>query len=74
MPARLYTLAAAGLPMIQKDNSGHIVSMQEIARKYDIGIFYKDIENLGEVLYNKDVMKKLQQNMINSREEFTFDY
>ena len=34
MPARLYTLAAAGLPMIQKDNSGHIVSMQEIARKY----------------------------------------
>ena len=48
--------------------------MQEIARKYDIGIFYKDIENLGEVLYNKDVMKKLQQNMINSREEFTLDY
>lgn len=74
MPARLYTLAAAGLPMIQKDNSGHIVSMQEIAKKYNVGVFYKDIEKLGGILYDQETMKTLQQNMIACREEFTFDY
>lgn len=47
MPARIYTLAAAGLPMIQRDNSGHIVSMQNLAKRHGIGIFYKDMDELG---------------------------
>lgn len=74
MPARLYTLAAAGIPMIQQDNSGHIVSMQNIVKKYNIGIFYKDLENLGETLCDFELMKTLQKNMIACRDKFTYDY
>lgn len=74
IPARIYTLAAAGLPMIQKDNSGHIVSMQEKAKEYDIGIFYKSTEKLGEILYDHKIMHAFRQNMIACRHKFTFDY
>lgn len=74
IPARIYTLAAAGLPMIQKDNSTHIVAMQEIVKKFDIGIFYKDINNIGDLLYNKNHMQYLADNLNSSRIQFTFDY
>lgn len=74
MPARIYTLAAAGLPMIQKDNSEHIVSMQSICQKYNIGIFYKDMNELGRKLSDRKLMQTLQENMLACREKFTFDY
>lgn len=74
MPARIYTLAIAGLPMIQKDNSGHIVSMQNIAKKHNIGVFYKNMEDLGVTLCNRELMSTLQENMKASREKFTYDY
>lgn len=74
MPARIYTLAAAGLPMIQKDNTGHIVSMQHIARKHDVGVFYKDMDELGRKLSDRKLMRTLQDNMMACREQFTFDY
>ena len=74
MPARIYTLAAAGLPMIQRDNSGHIVSMQNLAKRHGIGIFYKDMDELGQKLSDRKLMRSLQDNMLRCREQFTFDY
>lgn len=74
MPARIYTLAAAGLPMIQKDNSAHIVAMQEIVQKYDIGVFYKDISHIGDLLYDQKRMQSLADNLRAVRNQFTFDY
>lgn len=74
MPARIYTLAAAGIPMIQKDNTGNIVAMQDVVRKYDIGVFYKDIEHLADSLFNKGKMKSLTDHLTASRSQFTFDY
>lgn len=74
MPARIYTLAAAGIPMIQKDNAGSIVAMQDIVKKYDIGAFYKDIEHLGDMLYDKAHMQSLADHLSASRSQFTFDY
>ena len=32
--------------MIQKDNSDHLVAMQTIAQKKDVGIFFKDADDL----------------------------
>lgn len=74
IPARIYTLAAAGIPMIQKNNSGHIVAMQDIVRKYDIGIFYDDFNCIGDLLYNKAYMRSLTEHLSVSRDRFTFDY
>lgn len=43
----------AGLPMIQKDNSDHLVAMQTIAQKKDVGIFFKDADDLCRQLKDK---------------------
>lgn len=46
-PARLATLIAAGLPVVQYDNRGDIVATQTLVRKLDIGIFCQNMAQLG---------------------------
>ena len=41
-PARIATLAAAGLPMIQKNNAGARVAIQALARGRDLGLLLVD--------------------------------
>ncbi|HYQ57092.1 MAG TPA: glycosyltransferase family 2 protein, partial [Draconibacterium sp.] len=74
IPARIGTLAAAGIPMIQKNNFSHIVGMQSIVKNYNMGIFFKDYEDLVTQLRNKKLMNELRENVIKHREKFTFDY
>lgn len=74
LPARISTMMAAGIPCIQKDNSQHIVAMQSCFRDIDCGIFYNDIEDLAEQLQNRPRLKELQQNAMQHRLEFSFDY
>jgi glycosyltransferase involved in cell wall biosynthesis len=73
MPARMNTLAAAGIPMIQIDNSEHIVAMQSHIKKYDMGIFINKWEQLGLQFQNKERMKELHHNAIQNRKYFSFD-
>jgi glycosyltransferase involved in cell wall biosynthesis len=74
IPARIYTLAAANIPSIQKDNSGHAVAMQKIAREMNIGIFYKDFEELVIKLKDHNLLEQLNKNVMKVRQKFTFDY
>lgn len=73
-PARFATYAFAGLPMIQCDNSGHIVAMQSLVKEMDIGIFIPDIGLLGEMLRDKPEMQRLSENIWRQRWYFTFDH
>ena len=73
MPARMNTLAVAGLPMIQYDNSGHIVAMQEHLKKINAGLFYKDANDLKTQLADHQLMDCLSSNMIQNRFRFCFD-
>jgi hypothetical protein len=50
LPARIATLAMAGVPMIQRDNDGAIVAAQSIVRALGIGLFYREIGELGAQL------------------------
>lgn len=74
IPARMATLAAAGLPMLQKDNSGHIVATQTICKKLGIGIYIKSIEELGTIFANKSYVQNVRDNVWQHRMEFSFDY
>lgn len=74
LPARMNTLAASGLPMIEKDNSGHIVAMQSVIKKLDIGVFYNDMQDLSEKLNNEERMSEIASNILKHREKFCFDY
>jgi len=73
IPARINTLAAAGLPMILKDNTGHIVATQNQVKKYDTGIFFNKIEDLGSIFRDKNRMETLRNNVLKHRKQFTFD-
>ncbi len=73
-PARMSTLACAGLPMILFDNAGHIVASQQLLTEMDAGIFFRNIEDLGQQLRNKERMKQLRNNVWNNRMKFSFDF
>lgn len=67
-------LVSAGLPMLKKDNSGHIVATQTICKKLGIGIYIKSIEQLGTIFANKSYVQNVRDNVWKHRMEFSFDY
>jgi glycosyltransferase involved in cell wall biosynthesis len=73
-PARMTTLAAAGLPMIQKNNQGHIVAAQILTERLDIGIFFNTFDDLGQQLKNTGRLNQLSNNVSNNRFAFSFDH
>lgn len=74
IPARIPTLAAAGVPMILYDNNGSTVAVQALARALDIGIFYQNAEQLSRQLHDQEGIARLRHNLRKQREQFTFDY
>jgi hypothetical protein len=73
-PARLATLAAAGLPMLQRDNSHSIVATQTLVRDLDLGLFFSEMSQLAELLHDEGRMGELRENVWRQRDRFTFDY
>ncbi len=73
-PARISTLACAGLPMILFDNSKHIVASQHLLTEMDAGVFFTSIEDLGNQLRNKQRMNELRSHVWMNRMQFSFDY
>jgi len=73
-PARMATLVAAGLPLIQYDNADAVVATQSLARQLDVGVFCKSMAGLGEQLRNAGRMDQIRENVWRERERFTFDY
>jgi hypothetical protein len=73
LPARIATLAMAGLPLIQRANPGAIVAAQTLARERDIGLFYESIEDLAAQLHDGARMRRLRDKVWGQREDFSFD-
>ena len=73
-PARMGTLAAAGLPMIQYDNRDAIVACDRLSRELDVGVFCRDLAELGAVLRDGKRMQALRDNVWRQRDRFTFDH
>jgi glycosyltransferase involved in cell wall biosynthesis len=73
IPARMATLAAAGLPMLQHDNTGHIVATQALVKQHGLGIIFTSIEELASQMSDKDVMTQMRERVWQKRMMFTFD-
>jgi hypothetical protein len=73
LPARIATLAVAGLPMLQRDNSGAAVAAQSVVREHDIGLFFRSIGELGEQLHDRGELDRIRANVWLRRLEFSFD-
>lgn len=72
-PARLATLAMAGLPMIQRDNAGAIVATQALAEKLGTGVFYRTIPELAGRLRDRQAMAATRERVLAARDVFCFD-
>lgn len=74
IPARMATLALAGLPMLQADNHGHIVATQNLVKKMNLGLFFERMHDLGSLLADRQMMTELRNNIWKQRSYFTFDH
>jgi glycosyltransferase involved in cell wall biosynthesis len=72
-PARMGTLAAAGVPMVQRDNSGHVVATQTLARERRLGVFWREPAGLVGQLRDRALMDELRESVWSQRSHFTFD-
>jgi glycosyltransferase involved in cell wall biosynthesis len=72
-PARLCTYGMAGIPMLQKDNSGHLVASQTIAQNLGAGLFFNSFEEVGSILSDKENVALARANSWNNRYYFSFD-
>jgi len=74
IPARMSTLALAGLPMLQKNNEGHAVAIQSVSKKLGLGLFFDTMHGLKQLLEDKELMEKIRNNVWQQRHLFTFDH
>ena len=72
-PARLATLAAAGVPVLQPDNAGSVVATQSLARSRDLGLFWRTPDDLAAQLRDPVRMAELRESVWQQRAHFTFD-
>lgn len=72
-PARMATLAAAGLPMIQQANRGSIVAAEALTRRLGTGVFFDAFDELGEILRDGEAMRARGEAVRAHRDAFTFD-
>ena len=73
LPARMGTLAAAGVPMIQRDNSGSAVASQTLAGEHDLGVVFTGPDDLAAQLHDRVRMAALRESVWRRRDLFTFD-
>jgi hypothetical protein len=73
IPARTATLALCGVPMLQKNNDGHIVATQSLVKKLNLGLLFNDMQELGELIRDRQLMNQLRTSVWNQRHWFTFD-
>lgn len=73
VPARMTTLAAAGLPMLQRANRGHIVATQSLAEATGTGVLFESWEDLAERLRDRAGVERVRANVRAHRMGLTFD-
>lgn len=74
IPARISTYAAAGLPVIVPDNSGHISAVGDSLQTVGAGLFYSSYEELHDRLREEIASREHSANMRRNRKRFCFDY
>jgi glycosyltransferase involved in cell wall biosynthesis len=72
-PARLTTLVAAGVPVLQRDNTGAVVATQTLVRDRGIGLFFRDIPHLAEQLRDRTAVARVRERVWAQRLDFSFD-
>ena len=73
-PARMATLACAGLPMIQRANPGAVVATQCLTKRLGLGVFFDSPEQLGAILRDGGRLGAVRARVWQERGLFTFEH
>ena len=73
LPARINTLAAAGLPMILRNDSAHLNAQYNYVMSRGMGVDYSHIAGLVERLKDKEALRRIRKNVKSHRDDFIFD-
>jgi hypothetical protein len=75
LPARIPTLAAAGLALIlPRNGAGELHAGQALAESLGIAVAYDDLDDLGAQLRDRAAMGRRRARAFERREELTFDF
>lgn len=72
-PARMGTLVSAGVPMIQRDSGDSIVATERIARSHNLGLTWREPEDLVASLRDPTLLSGLRKSVWSQHDLFTFD-
>jgi hypothetical protein len=72
-PARIGTLMAAGLPMLQQHSPGSTVAVDALIEATGAGLLYGDVDDLGAALAGPDRLARARDRVAAVRDRFTFD-
>jgi hypothetical protein len=73
LPARMATLAAAGVPMLQRANSGSIVATRALTEQLGVGVLFEDWDDLAAQLADGTLVAARQDAVERHAATFTFD-
>jgi glycosyltransferase involved in cell wall biosynthesis len=73
LPARMATLAAAGLPMLQRANPDAIVATQSLARALGTSVFFNAVDEVAERLREDTEIEAVRAAVLAARTQFSFD-
>jgi hypothetical protein len=72
-PARIGTLMAAGLPMLQQGSPGSTVAVDALIKATGAGLLYADADEVGAALADPDRLGRARERAAAVRDRFTFD-
>ncbi len=73
-PARLPVLLAAGLPVLQRENPGSLVSVERVVRRDATGLCYRSAEHVAWLLQEELSTRSAAAAARAARERHTFDH
>lgn len=73
IPARINTMVAACVPMIQRENCGNVFAQQRYVEKYAMGITCKNVGDLVMKLRDRQHLSEIRERIWAVRPLFTFD-
>jgi hypothetical protein len=72
-PARIGTLMAAGLPMLQQHSPGSTVAADALIRNTGAGLLYTDADDAAALLTDVGRLARARRRVVAVRHRFTFD-
>jgi len=73
-PARVPTLLAAGVPLLQIASPGSTVHMQDLIAELGLGTTYRDEEDLAAWLHDEPAVRAARERAFAVRGRFTFEH